>query len=101
VLGLLGWGTVFSFNIWADVIAIVWNDFFVLVDQCRKTLCWPLGGLLIALLRVGALPQNIVREQLEVTSERVMLLWRIVGGVIAPLGVAAVFVYTLLPLFMS
>jgi len=28
-----------------------------------------------------------------------MLCWRVIGGVIAPLGVAAVFVYTLLPLF--
>ena len=61
----------------------------------------PLGGLLIALFAVWVLPQNIVREQLQVRSDRIMLVWRVVGGVIAPLGVAAVFIYTLLPLFMG
>jgi NSS family neurotransmitter:Na+ symporter len=98
---LLGLGTVFSFNIWADVKPLFGMNFFELVDQLSQNIMLPLGGLLIALFAVWVLPQNIVREQLEVTSERVMLLWRIVGGVIAPLGVAAVFVYTLLPLFMS
>jgi NSS family neurotransmitter:Na+ symporter len=98
---LLGLGTVFSFNIWADVKPLFGMNFFELVDQLSQNIMLPLGGLLIALFAVWVLPQNIVREQLEVTSERVMLLWRIVGGVIAPLGVAAVFIYTLLPLFMS
>ena len=98
---LLGLGTVFSFNIWADVKPLFGMNFFELVDQLSQNIMLPLGGLLIALFAVWVLPQNIVREQLEVTSERVMLLWRIVGGVIAPLGVAAVFIYTLLPLFIS
>lgn len=96
---LLGLGTVFSFNIWADVKPLFGLNFFELVDQLSQNIMLPLGGLLIALFTVWALPQSIVREQLEVASDRVMLCWRVVGGVIAPLGVAAVFVYTLLPLF--
>ena len=96
---LLGLGTVFSFNIWADVKPLFGLNFFELVDQLSQNIILPLGGLLIALFTVWALPQIIVREQLEVSSDRVMLCWRVIGGVIAPLGVAAVFVYTLLPLF--
>ena len=96
---ILGLGTVFSFNIWADVKPLLGLNFFELVDQLSQNIMLPLGGLLIALFTVWALPQTIVREQLEVASDRVMLCWRVVGGVIAPLGVAAVFVYTLLPVF--
>ena len=96
---ILGLGTVFSFNIWADVKPLLGLNFFELVDQLSQNIMLPLGGLLIALFTVWALPHTIVREQLEVSSDRVMLCWRVVGGVIAPLGVAAVFIYTLLPLF--
>ena len=98
---LLGLGTVFSFNIWADVKPLFGLNFFEIVDQLSQNIMLPLGGLLIALVAVWVLPQNIVREQLQVRSDRIMLVWRVVGGVIAPLGVAAVFIYTLLPLFMG
>ena len=98
---LLGLGTVFSFNIWADVKPLFGLNFFEIVDQLSQNIMLPLGGLLIALFAVWVLPQNIVREQLQVRSDRIMLVWRVVGGVIAPLGVAAVFLYTLLPLFMG
>ena len=98
---LLGLGTVFSFNIWADVKPLFGLNFFEIVDQLSQNIMLPLGGLLIALFAVWVLPQNIVREQLPVRSDRIMLVWRVVGGVIAPLGVAAVFIYTLLPLFMG
>ena len=98
---LLGLGTVFSFNIWADVKPLFGLNFFEIVDQLSQNIMLPLGGLLIALFAVWVLPQNIVREQLQVRSDRIMLVWRGVGGVIAPLGVAAVFIYTLLPLFMG
>ena len=98
---LLGLGTVFSFNIWADVKPLFGLNFFEIVDQLSQNIMLPLGGLLIALFAVWVLPQNIVREQLQVRSDQIMLVWRVVGGVIAPLGVAAVFIYTLLPLFMG
>lgn len=98
---LLGLGTVFSFNIWADVKPLFGLNFFEIVDQLSQNIMLPLGGLLIALFAVWVLPQNIVREQLQVRSDRIMLVWRVVGGVIAPLGVAAVFIYTLLPFFMG
>ena len=98
---LLGLGTVFSFNIWADVRPLFGLNFFEIVDQLSQNIMLPLGGLLIALFAVWVLPQNIVREQLQVRSDRIMLVWRVVGGVIAPLGVAAVFIYTLFPLFMG
>ncbi len=98
---LLGLGTVFSFNIWADVKPLFGLNFFEIVDQLSQNIMLPLGGLLIALFAVWVLPQNIVREQLQARSDRIMLVWRVVGGVIAPLGVAAVFIYTLLPLFMG
>ena len=81
---LLGLGTVFSFNIWADVKPLFGLNFFEIVDQLSEHHAAP-RRILIA-FSVWVLPQNIVREQLQVRSDRIMLVWRVVGGVIAPLG---------------
>ncbi|MEM9620789.1 MAG: hypothetical protein AAF993_04020, partial [Pseudomonadota bacterium] len=74
---------------------------FDFVDYVSQNIMLPLGGLLIAVFAVWMLPQAIRNKQLEIDSSAVNVLWKIVGGIVAPLGVLAVFVYTLLPVFRN
>lgn len=97
---LLGLGTVFSFNIWADMHIVGELTFFDFVDYVSQNIMLPLGGLLIALFAVWVVPKTVLAKQLQINTRRSELIWRAVGGVIAPLGVLAVFSYTVLsPLF--
>ena len=96
---LLGLGTVFSFNIWSDFHIVGGMDFFTFVDYISQNIMLPLGGLLIALFAVWALPNTVLVEQLGFAEGLPLIMWKILGGIIAPLGVVAVFIYTILPLF--
>ena len=93
---ILGLGTVFSFNIWADAHIVGELTFFDFVDYVSQNIMLPLGGLLIALFAAWALPATVIGSQLGLQKPWVNLLWKLVCGVVAPLGVAAVFVATLL-----
>ena len=97
---ILGLGTVFSFNIWPNTLIGDLN-FFGLVDYLSQNIMLPLGGLLIAVFAVWKLPKQIMQQELGLKDGPAMWLWYLVGGIIAPLGVAAVFIYTLMPLFTS
>lgn len=96
---LLGLGTVFSFNYWSTGYIVGQLNFFGFIDYVSQNIMLPLGGLLIAVFAVWALPKEILQKQLGIESGVVLVLWKILGGIIAPVGVAIVFVYTLLPLF--
>ncbi len=98
---LLGLGTVFSFNIWSDVTFVGGLDFFETVDYISQNIMLPLGGLLIGLFAVWLLPRKVLSEQLGMPDGPVSWLWKLVGGIIAPLGVAAVFAYTIWPMLAS
>lgn len=95
---ILGLGTVFSFNVWSDFHVVGGLTVFDFVDYVSQNIMLPLGGLLIAVFAVWMLPRTVLQNQLGMQSGGMLWLWRLVGGVIAPLGVLAVFVYTLLPL---
>ena len=90
----------FSFNIWPNTLIGDLN-FFGLVDYLSQNIMLPLGGLLIAVFAVWKLPKQIMQQELGLKDGPAMWLWYLVGGIIAPLGVAAVFIYTLMPLFTS
>ena len=91
----------FSFNYWSDVYVVGSLTIFDFVDYVSQNIMLPLGGLLIAVFAVWQLPRSILQKQLNLTSPAALWVWRIVGGIIAPLGVLAVFVYTLKPVFES
>ena len=57
-------------------------------------------------MTLTAIPNSLIKyitldtrlqKQLNLTSTAALWVWRIVGGIVAPLGVFAVFVYTLKP----
>ena len=97
---MIGLGSVFSFNIWPNTL-IGGLNFFDLVDYVTQNIMLPLGGMFIAIFAVWRLPRSLVQEQLNFAGGLPLYVWYFVGGVVAPLGVAAVFVYTLLPLFQQ
>ena len=66
-----------------------------------NTVRLPLGGLLIAVFAVWLLPKSILQKQLNISGGVSLVLWRLVAGIIAPLCVLAVFVYTLMPVFQG
>ena len=95
---ILGLGSVFSFNLWADLHIVGELTFFDFVDYVSQNIMLPLGGFLIAVFAVWLLPKDILTRQLNIGGVG-LVLWKLLAGIIAPLGVALVFVNTLLPLF--
>lgn len=98
---LLGLGSVFSFNIWSTGYIVGELTFFDFIDYVTQNIMLPLGGLLIALFAVWKLPVKTLQAQLGIESGALRVLWKVVGGIVAPLGVLAVFVSILMPLFES
>jgi NSS family neurotransmitter:Na+ symporter len=96
---ILGLGSVFSFNIWSTGYIVGEMNFFTFVDYVSQNIMLPLGGLLMAIFAVWAIPSELLKKQLGIESGVVLVLWKILGGVVAPAGVAVVFIYTILPLF--
>ena len=93
---LLGIGTVLSFNEWSDVHVVGDLTIFAFVDYLSQNIMLPLGGLFIALFAAYALPKAVVESQLGLRSRVSGVVWRILGGVAAPLGVLAVFLVTII-----
>ncbi|MDA1074946.1 MAG: sodium-dependent transporter, partial [Proteobacteria bacterium] len=92
---LLGIGTVLSFNVLAD-FKILDRTIFEFVDHISQNIMLPLGGMLIALFAAYGLPKTVVGAQLGIDGGFFRFLWVLVVGVIAPAGVAVVFVVTLI-----
>ena len=95
---VLGLGTVFSFNIWSDVTFVGGLTFFDTVDYFSQNILLPLGGMLITFFAIWLLPKGMVETQLGIEKPIIALVWRLVGGVVAPLGVLAVFLSTVWPM---
>ena len=95
---VLGLGTVFSFNIWSDVTFVGGLTFFDTVDYFSQNILLPLGGMLITFFAIWLLPKGMVETQLWIEKPIIALVWRLVGGVVAPLGVLAVFLSTVWPM---
>ncbi len=102
VCWILGLGTVFSFNAWADLHVVGEMTFFDFFDFVTQKVMLPLGGLLIAVFAAWVLPKKIVQAQLRLPGGRpVEVLWEVLIKVVAPLGVLWVFVYTLYHYFFG
>lgn len=87
---VLGLGSAFSFNVWAD-----WRPlgtfgfyetatFFDILDDLTSNVMLPLGGLAIAVFVGWVIPRNAVIDALE-GGERVRMLLRVVLRWVAPL----------------
>ena len=95
---LLGLGTVFSFNVWSDVTFAGGLTFFESVDYFSQNILLPLGGMLITFFAIWLLPTGMVEQQLGIENPTLCWVWRVVAGIVAPLGVMAVFLSTIWPM---
>jgi NSS family neurotransmitter:Na+ symporter len=93
---LLGLGTVFSFNRWADVEVLNQPTFFDFANFVTDKVLLPVGGMFIALFAAWALPKTVIGAQLGIAEGPAALLWRLLCGIVAPAAVLVVFVSTLL-----
>ena len=91
----LGLGTVFSFNVWSDVTFVGGLTFFDSVDYFSQNILLPLGGMLITFFAIWLLPRGMVEQQLGIENPILGWAWKVVAGIVAPLGVLAVFLSTI------
>ena len=94
----LGLGTVFSFNVWSDVTFVGGLTFFDSVDYFSQNILLPLGGMLITFFAIWLLPRGMVEQQLGIENPILGWAWKVVAGIVAPLGVSAVFLSTIWPM---
>jgi NSS family neurotransmitter:Na+ symporter len=98
-LGVISWvlglGTVLSFNVWADLHIVGDLTFFDFVDYVSQNVMLPLGGMFIALFAAWGLPKTVIGSQLGLQKAWDNVVWKLLCGIIAPLGVLFVFVGTI------
>ena len=87
---LLGLLSIFSFNIgttwtWMD------KTFFDMLDYLTSNIMLPLGGLLIAIFSGWIMHERTTREELNLQSNLVYLLWRFLVRYVTPIAVIIVF----------
>jgi neurotransmitter:Na+ symporter, NSS family len=96
VLGLIVWllgvAVVLSFNEWKDIKIIFGLNIFETLDKLTSTLLLPLGGLLMAIFAGYVMQKNHAQEELDL-KDTAFKCWRITNNVIAPIAIAAVFLF--------
>ncbi len=98
VLGLI---TVLSFSRWERVFPL--GEFavfagktpFDLIDYAVSNVLMPLGGMLYALFAGWWMSRKILVDQLGIGDGATFKLWLVLVRLVAPLAIAAVFVYNL------
>ena len=55
----------------------------------------PLGGLLISLFAAWGLPNTVIGSQLGLSKPGVLAVWKLLCGVLAPIGVLSVFAFSI------
>ncbi len=101
-LGFIAWiiglGSVFSFNIWAEE-KIAGFNFFELIDFITANIMLPLSGLLVAILIGWKIKSKMVEDQLLFDSPRLFFAWKWAIKFISPLAVIVVLVMGIYPRF--
>ena len=88
---VLGLGSVFSFNIWADY-KIAGFTFFDFLDFLTANIMLPISGLLITLFVGYVLKKDVINFEMEGSSKEVLALWQVTIRYIAPAAIAVVFI---------
>ena len=86
---LLGFGTAFSFNIWADV-KLFGMTFFDHLDFLTSNLMLPLGGICIAIFAGWLMNKETSKAELDMKSEAGYSIWQVLIRFVAPIGVSIV-----------
>jgi neurotransmitter:Na+ symporter, NSS family len=97
---VLGLGSVFSFNIWAES-TVAGFTFFDFLDFLTSNVMLPLSGLLIALFVGFVMKERFVDDEMQGTSALMMKIWRLALRYLAPAAIVAVFVMGIYDKFFS
>jgi neurotransmitter:Na+ symporter, NSS family len=92
---LVGLGSAFSTNIWAEVHVIAGMTFFDTMDYVSNNIILPLGGVLIAVFAGWILDSKIAISQMEYDT-KFYPVWRVLTRFVAPVAVSIVFVMTII-----
>jgi neurotransmitter:Na+ symporter, NSS family len=83
---LLGLGTVWSFNWWAE-LTFFGLTFFDLLDFVTSNLMLPFGGILIALFAGWLMKAESTKSELKIHNPTLYLVWQALVRYIAPVAV--------------
>jgi neurotransmitter:Na+ symporter, NSS family len=86
----LGLGTVFSFNIWKDVLFFERN-IFQLLDYLTANLMLPIGGFCIAIFAGHVMKRQHSEAELEMPCKQSYEFWYILVRYVAPAAIFLVF----------
>lgn len=90
----LGLGTVFSFNIWKDVLFFE-RTIFQLLDYITANLMLPIGGFCIAVFAGYIMTREHSEAELEMPCKPSYELWRVLVRYIAPASIFLVFLHVI------
>ncbi len=90
VAWLLGFGTIFSFNAWAN-FKMFGLTFFELIDYLTANLMLPIGGFCIAVFAGWIMKQEHSREELDFPDGVSYKAWKVLVSYVAPTAVFFVF----------
>lgn len=93
---VLGFLTLFSFNIWSDVHPLggtrTWFD---LLDYLTSNIMLPFGGVLLALFAGWVVTRDDAARALGFTNPLLFSLWRLLVRVVAPAAVVAMALFNI------
>ena len=92
VTWLLGLGTAFSFNVWADV-KVLGLTFFEQIDFLTSNLMLPIGAIGMAVFAGWVMSKHMSREELAMKSAVNYFIWHALIRFIAPVAVAIVLLH--------
>jgi NSS family neurotransmitter:Na+ symporter len=91
---LLGLGTVFSFNAWANV-KFFDRSIFQLLDYLTANLMLPIGGFCIAVFAGWIMKRQHTEQELDMPHPMGYQAWKILISYVAPLAVFFVFLHVI------
>ncbi len=98
---MMGLITVFSFSSWENVYmldsiqTLAGKTQFDLIDYIVTNIMMPLGGMLYALFAGWWLSKETSVYEMDIGEGALFKLWLVLVRIVAPLAVAAVFVFNL------
>ncbi|PVZ66792.1 sodium-dependent transporter [Pelagibaculum spongiae] len=92
---LLGMATVFSFNIWSDVM-IFGNNILDALDKLTANILLPGGGMAIALFAGWVMKREVIRQELSHMSDTQFNGWLWLVRIVSPAAVFAIFLNSIL-----
>ncbi len=98
---VLGLATVLSFNHWEDLHLLAFlptfsdKTIFDLLDYLVSNLLMPIGGMMFALFAGWRLSRETTVAELAVGDGPLYKSWRFLTRIVAPLAIAAVFIFNL------